>query len=111
MWAINDLIRYNTHWWESRSYRMLKAVIANRRQSLKKFDEHSRMMSDNLERMIFLFIKSEDVDLLFLAEMYREHGNFKKAVEILDKVEQKGSTWRKVSKKVRKKDPMVFQLS
>jgi len=111
MWAINDLIRHNAKWWKARSYRMLKAVIENRRQSLKKFEDLELMMRDNLERMIFLYIKSEDVDLIFLAEMYREHENFEKAADILGKVEQRGSTWKKIRKKVRRKDSMVFQLS
>ncbi len=110
LWAINDLIRYNTPWWKARTYRMLKAVIANRRKSLKKYNDLAVMMHDNLKRMIFLFIKLEDVDLLFLAELYREHGNFKKAYDILDKVEERGKVWKMVKKRVRKKDRKVFQL-
>ena len=110
MLSINDLVRYNTPWWEARNYTMLKRIIENRRQSLKKFNNLGMMRRDNLERMIFLYIKSEDVDLLFLAELYRQHENFKKAAEILNKVERKGNTWKKIRKKARRGDPFVFQL-
>jgi len=110
MWCINDLVRYNTPWWKARNYRMLKAIVKNRRESLEKFDKLAKMMRDNLERMIFLYIKSDDVDLVFLAELYREHGNFKKAAEILGKVERKTGTWRKFSRKVRRKDNIVFKI-
>ena len=108
-WSINNLIRHLSCWRSARNLRQLNAIIRHRREDKALFRSFTTLFDENMERLIFLFIKGADVDLLYLANMYRESGNFSKAREILDKVEQKSGTWRKVKRKVRRKDRIVFR--
>ena len=109
-WSVNDLVRHLSSWRSARNLKMLRAIIKHRREMLSLFNTYRKLFDQNLERLIFLYIKSDDVDLLYLANMYRESGNFSKAREILDKVERKSSSWRKLKKKVGKKDGLVFNI-
>lgn len=111
LWAINDLVRYPFVWWRARNYGMLTSILNSRRKAYRAFREHEKIYRDNLDRMVFLFIKAEDPDLLYLCELYRERGNFDKASEILDKVAEKGNAWKKIKKKTRKKDDKVFKMN
>lgn len=109
-WAINDLIRYRGGYRSVRKLSMLTALLKHRRELKKLFNSYRDFLHKNLERLIFLFIKGEEPDLLYLAEMYRETGNFSKALEILDKVERHDRTWRKIRKMTKRKDSRVFEL-
>ena len=109
-WSVNDLVRHLSTWRSARNLRMLRAIMKHKRESLSLFESYRELFDQNLERLIFLYIKGDDADLLYLANMYRESGNFSKAREILNKVERKSGAWRKVKRKVGKKDRKVFQL-
>ena len=109
-WSVNDLLRHLSSWRSARNLKMLRAIIKHRREASSLFESYRELFDQNLERLIFLYIKGDDVDLLYLANMYRESGNFSKAREILDKVERKSSSWRKLKRKVGKKDRRVFKL-
>lgn len=111
LWSINDLVRYRPSCWKARNLRMLTGMLKSRREGKKTFKVFETIHRSNLERLIFLLIKSGDFDLLYVAELYRETGNFDKALDILQKVEQKGNNWKKIRKKVGKKDSMVFKMS
>jgi len=111
LWSINDLVRYRHPWWKARNFGMLTRMLNSRRKGKSKFEVFELIHTKNLERLIFLLIKSGDVDLLYLAELYREAGNFDKAAEILEKVEEKGKTWKMIGKKIRKKDRIAFKLN
>jgi hypothetical protein len=110
LWSVNDLVRYRPAWWRARNFGMLTRMLNSRRKGKRKFEVFDLIHTENLERLIFLLIKSGDVDLLYLAELYREAGNLDKAAEILEKVEEKGKTWRMIRKKIRKKDRIAFKL-
>jgi len=109
-WSVNDLLRHLSSWRSARNLKMLRAIIKHTREASSLFESYRELFDQNLERLIFLYIKGDDVDLLYLANMYRESGNFSKAREILDKVERKSSSWRKLKRKVGKKDRRVFKL-
>ena len=109
-WAVNDLIRHLSSWRSASNPGMLRGIIIHRRKVKKLFDSYGTLFDENLDRLIFLLIKSADIDLLYLANMYRERCSFSKAAEILEKAEDKGRTWKKLRKKVRKKDGLVFRL-
>ena len=111
LWAINDLVRYPFPWWRARNYGMLTRTLNNRRKALRSFKNLEDVYLENLERLVFLYIKSGNTDLLYLAELYREARNFEKASDILEKVELKNKLWKKFRKKVRQKDSRVFKLS
>jgi len=109
-WSVNDLVRHLSTWRSARNLRMLRAIIKHKHEATRLFETYRELLDENLERLMFLYIKSDNVDLLYLANMYRESGNFSKAREILNKVERKSGAWRKVKRKVGKKDRKVFQL-
>ena len=109
-WSVNDLVRHLSTWRSARNLRMLRAIIKHRRETLSLFETYRELFDQNLEQLIFLYIKSDDVDLLYLANMYRESGNFSKAREILDKVERKSGAWRKVKRGVGKRDRLVCNI-
>jgi len=110
LWSVNDLVRYRPAWWRARNFGMLTRMLNSRRKGKRKFEVFDLIHTENLKRLIFLLIKSGDVDLLYLAELYREAGNLDKAAEILEKVEIKGKTYKRIRKKVRRKDRIAFKL-
>lgn len=78
---------------------------------MKLFKKYEELLKENLNRLIFLYIKKGEVDLLYLADMYREKSDFNKAMEILLKVEQKGGVYNQMKHKIRRKNKRVFQLN
>ncbi len=111
-WSINDIIRHLGGWTQARSLRELKAILSHRRTCKKLFRKYDGLLVQNLDRMIFLYIISADVDLLYLANMYREKGKFQKAMEILSKEGvQKGKTYSQLQRKISRKNHFVFKLS
>ena len=109
-WSVNDLLRHLSSWRSARNLRMLMAIIKHRRDTLSLFKTYRELFGQNLERLIFLYIKSTEVEMIYLANMYRELGNFGKATEILGKVDKKNAFWKKIERKVRRKDRIVFLL-
>ncbi len=109
-WSINDLVRNLASWRIIRNAKMLAKILKHRRENKKLFHSYNKLYNENLDRLIFLLIKGADVDLLYLANMYRERANFRKAKEILEKVEKKSGSWRQVKRKVRCRDRKVFKL-
>ncbi len=110
-WAINDLVRNICSWTQARNIRQFKAITRHRRKFKALYKQYHSLFIENLDRMIFLFIKNGDPDLLFLAEMYREKGDFKKAREIYDKVEDPHlKFYRTLDGLIRKKVKKVVQL-
>ena len=84
-WSINNIIRNLSTWQSARNLGQLSGIIKHRRKSLQLFSKYKPLLDQNLDRMIFLYIKSTEADLLFLANMYREKGDFKKAQDVLSK--------------------------
>ncbi len=110
-WAVNDTIRHLSGWTVARNLRQLRDIIIHRRSCKRLYKKYQPLLAENLTRMIFLYIKSTDVDLLYLANMYREKGDFDKALDILSKVDGKrGSTYTKLRRKIRRGNRRVFQL-
>ena len=110
-WSINDYIRELPGWTYARNLKQLNAIITQRRISKALFTKYQLLLVENLDRLIFLYIKSVDVDLLFLANMYREQENFLKAKDILSKVENKREKlYRKLKCKTRWNNSRVFQI-
>jgi len=109
-WSVNDLVRHLSTWRSARNLRMLRAIIKHKHEASSLFETYRELFDQNLERLIFLYIKGEDVDLLYLTNMYRESGNFSKAREILNKVERKSGSWRKLKRKVGKRDRLVCNI-
>lgn len=110
-WAINDVIRNLAGWRAARNLGQLSSIINHRRKSKKLFREYSGLLVQNLDRLIFLYIKGADVDLLYLANMYREKSDFSKAKDILNKYEgRKGHQYKAIKRKVKYRDPLVFKL-
>lgn len=107
-WEINDLVRNLSTWRSARNLGMLTAILNHRRKSRKLFKSFENIYNKNLDRMIFLYIKANEVDMIFLSEMYRQRGNFIKAEDILMKTEERGTIWRKLRRKIRKKDRSVY---
>ena len=117
-WAVNDLIRYHTGFRKPQSFHhfihQIKHYKKRRQESNKRrklFDSYAQLFPKNLDRLIFLYIKKGDVDLIYLTDMYREKGDFKKAYKILMKFEgEKGTVYREMKRKIRRKISKVFQL-
>lgn len=110
-WSINDLVRHLSGLGSARNLKQLRFILRHRRENLQLFKKYENLSKENLDRLIFLYIKGGDVDLLYLVDMYREQGNFKKAMEILSKVEDKGNVYNQMKHKIRRKNSQVFQLN
>ncbi|MFC2101541.1 hypothetical protein ACFLS7_00940 [Bacteroidota bacterium] len=111
-WSINDLIRHLAGWSVARNPRQFWAIMKHRKVCKKLFKKYQPLLEEILSRMIFLYIKSADVDLLYLANMYREKGDFNKALDILSKVEGKrGAGFKKIQRKIQRHNREVFRLS
>jgi hypothetical protein len=109
-WSINDLVRHLSRWHHARNLKHLRFILKHRKESLRLFKKYEDLSNENLNRLIFLYIKKGDVDLLYLADMYREKSDFNKAMEILLKVEQKGGVYNQMKHKIRRKNSRVYQL-
>lgn len=109
-WSINDLVRYLAGWRSAKNLKQLRYILKHRKESLRLFKKYENLSKENLDRLIFLYIKKGDVDLLYLADMYREKSDFNKAMEILLKVERKGAIFNQMKHKIRRKNSRVFKL-
>jgi len=109
-WSINDLIRHLSEWYEANNLKQFRAIRKHRRQSLHMFSKYKKLLQKNLDGLIFLYIKGGDVDMLYLADMYREKEDFKKALEILQKVKKKDALYNQMKHKIRRKNSRVYQL-
>jgi hypothetical protein len=110
-WSINDLVRHLSELYDAKNLRQLRSILKHRRESLKLYKKYEELTKKNLDRLIFLYIKAGEVDLLYLADMYREKGDFEKAWEISLKVEKKGTIYNQMKHKIRRKNSRVFQLN
>jgi len=111
-WSINNIVRNLSTWRSARNMRQLRGIIKHRKKSLQLFRKYKSMLDENLDRLIFLYIKSSEADLLFLANMYREKSDFNRAWEILLKFEgKKGKAYSKIKRKIRQKISYVIQTS
>ncbi|PLW94864.1 MAG: hypothetical protein C0591_11895 [Marinilabiliales bacterium] len=110
-WSINDLVRHLSRWHQARNLKHLRFILKHRKENMKLFKKYEELLKENLNRLIFLYIKKGEVDLLYLADMYREKSDFNKAMEILLKVEQKGGVYNQMKHKIRRKNKRVFQLN
>lgn len=110
-WSINDLVRKLSGWRSARNIRQLSMILDHRRKSKAWFKDQENLFNENLDRLIFLYIKNGDPDLLFIAEMYRERGNFKKAMEVFNKAEDPHlKYYRTIKKLIRRKKKVVVEL-
>ncbi len=110
-WSINDLVRHLSRWHHARNLKHFRFILKHRKENMKLFKKYEELLKENLNRLIFLYIKKGEVDLLYLADMYREKSDFNKAMEILLKVEQKGGVYNQMKHKIRRKNKRVFQLN
>lgn len=110
-WSINDLVRHLSGLSSAKDLKQFRFILKHRRESSRLFKKYEELIKENLDRLIFLYIKEGNVDLIYLADMYREKSDFKKAMEILLKVEQKGAIYNKMKHKIRRKNKRVFQLN
>lgn len=109
-WALNDLVRYMPLYRHARNLGMLTEIHRRRREARKIFALYEERRTENLERLIYLYIKSGEVDLIVLAEMYRESGNFGKALEVLNRSQEKEKTYRKLKRLIRNKNAMIYRF-
>lgn len=110
-WSINDLIRNLSGWKSARNIGQLSMIMDHRRKSKAKFIEHEDIFNENLDRLIFLYIKNGDPDLLMIVEMYRERAKFKKAMEVYEQVEdQHVKFYRTIKKLIRRKKKKVVEI-
>jgi len=85
--TINDLIRHQKPLWKSIGRDVLQRpffFIKNRWQSNRTFHQYADLHHENLTRLATLFQPIEQNDLLLKAEMYREMGNRKQALKLLN---------------------------
>jgi hypothetical protein len=110
-WAVNNLLRYRRRWMPPFRPRLILSAIRHNRKKRQLFMHYRQLLQDNLERLIFLYIKGGDTDLLYLANMYREKGDFSKAAGVLAKTDNtKDKFYRVLLKKCRRSDFRVFEI-
>ncbi|MDE7414489.1 MAG: hypothetical protein K2N05_11990 [Muribaculaceae bacterium] len=78
-------------------------------------EEDQKLHKENLKGIIALLDPSNDDDLILIAELYRESGDFDKAISILNNYrpsnERQETFLRKLIEKVREKDEKVFLIN
>jgi len=110
-WAVNDLLRYRRRWMPPFRPRLILEAIRHNRMNRRLFMSYRQLMQKNLERLMFLYIKGGDADPLYLANMYREKGDFAKAAGIIAKSDSKKDVFfRLLVKRIRRRDSMVFEI-
>jgi len=109
-WSVNDLVRYLSAWYDARNIKQFKGILRHRLENFRLFNKYKKLLHHNLDKLIFLYIKGGNVDLLYLADMYREKEDFSKALEILLKVEKKDALYNQMKHKIRRKNSQVYQL-
>lgn len=109
-WAINDIVRSLTPLHAVRNLGMLSAILSHRRKSKRLYRSFASLRNENLDALIRIYQQDPAIDPLYQANMFRERGLFRMASGILDEVERKDGTWRKLKKKVRKRNNRVFKL-
>lgn len=68
-------------------FRLFLHSIKSNRQKIIDQKNASPLFESNLEKLIEIFIPEHDADLLLLAEMHRELGEFSTAQKLLNKIE------------------------
>jgi len=113
--TINDLIRYQKPLWKTIDRDVLQRplfFIKNRWQSNRTFHQNADLHHENLTRLVTLFQPIEQNDMLLKAEMYREMGNRKQALNVLNSLNSnQGSHIRKIRRATLWFKKQVFQLS
>ena len=109
-WAINDLIRYMPEYKKARKLGMLSDIRRKRREARNLFDGYVKIRTENLKQLIYLYIKSGEVDFIVLAEMYREAGKFVKALEVLYHTQEPAKTYSKLKRLIRRKKKGIYKL-
>ncbi len=113
--TINDLIRFQKPLWKTIDWEVLQRplfFIKSRWQSNQRFSQHADLFHKNLSRLVTLFQPVEQNDLLLKAEMYREMGNRKQALNILNSLKSNpGNHIRKIRQSTLRFKKRVFQLS
>jgi len=88
--TINDLIRHQKPLWKSIDLDVLHRpffFLKSRWQSNRSFHKYASIHLHNLSRLVALFQPVEQNDLLLKAEMYREMGNRKQALKLLNSLQ------------------------
>lgn len=109
-WAINDLIRYLPEYKKARKLGMLNDIHRKRREARNLFDGYDKIRIENLQQLIYLYIKSGEVDFIVLAEMYRETGKYGKALEVLYHTREPVKTYRKLKRLIRRKNKGIYKF-
>jgi hypothetical protein len=65
----------------------------------------------NLQRLIVLLEKMPEPDPAVLAELYREAGDFKKAMEIIDKIDRRTHFINSLIKHIKNGERRVFKVA
>jgi hypothetical protein len=87
--SVNDLIRYQSPGFKQIGSYVLKRPIhflKSRWSANKAFKQFKRIQKENLDRLTALFNPINENDLLLKAEMYREAGGRKKALQVLKQI-------------------------
>jgi hypothetical protein len=87
-------------------------VISGKKE-IHKNDETKDLFNSNLKKLITIYKPENDNEQLLLAEMYRELGEFDRALYILNKIRQPESKefYDKILKAVKRKRSDVFKLN
>jgi hypothetical protein len=109
-WAINDLVRYMPSYRHARNPGMLIDIHRKRREARNLFEGFEKLRIENLRQLIYLYIKSGEVDYIVLAEMYRETGKFLKAQEVLEYTQEPENTYRHLKRLIRRKKSRIYRF-
>jgi len=75
--------------------------------------DRSDLFNNNLKKLISLYNPNTDDELLLLAEMHRECGNFSEASRVLDQVKDIDNSfaYKEISKAIKIRNTKVFRLN
>ncbi|PKP47948.1 MAG: hypothetical protein CVT92_16545 [Bacteroidetes bacterium HGW-Bacteroidetes-1] len=119
LWACNDLIRFEMVNKLSRLFSGSFSFQAWRRERHDRiiqkilFLKLNPVYKSNISRMIELIkvTKEKESDKAYLAELYREKGNFAKAMEIVNELHRSTHYVYQIHKKITKKSTSVFKVA
>lgn len=117
LWAYNDLYRdalsfslqdvFNSRF-SFRSWQNLKLF---HKENQGFFEAEQADFQANLQKLIVLLEQMPEPDPAVLAELYREAGDFKKAMEIIDKIDRRTHFINSLIKHIKNGERRVFKVA
>ena len=85
----------------------------NRRKKRIEFDENKKQFNLNLKKLISIFKPEFEEQNLLLAEMYRERGDFKNAIFLLEEMDslENPSAYKQILKASKRRKMEVFKIN